>query len=95
MGGSSSSGLGGSSSGSSGSGLGGTSGSSSGSGLGGTSGSTSSSSLGASSSGSSGSDSLNELRGRPMFPEMDPAGLTPGGTVGGSRTNKISGGSNG
>jgi hypothetical protein len=30
-----------------------------------------------------------------MFPEMKTDGLSSGGTVGGTRTNKVSGGSNG
>jgi hypothetical protein len=30
-----------------------------------------------------------------MFPEMNNPGVSPGGTVGGSRTNEVGGGSHG
>lgn len=74
-------------------GMGGSTGSSSGS-LGSTSGTTGTS--GAAGSGTrSGTDTFDELRSRPVFPEMDKSGLTPGGTVGGTRTNEVGGGSHG
>jgi hypothetical protein len=95
-------GLGGSSTGSSTGSTGSLGGSSTGS-LGG-SGTSTSGGLGGSSAGGGGSlssgstspagDVLGDSK-RPMFPEMNPAGLTPGGTVGGSRTNEVGGGSHG
>jgi len=78
--GSSSGSLGGSSTGSTGTG-----GSSSGSGTSGVAGSGT----------RAGTDTFDELRSRPVFPEMKTDGLSSGGTVGGTRTNQVSGGSNG
>jgi len=77
-------------------GLGGTS-----STLGGSTSTTGSSTSGSSTSGvagsgtRSGTDTFDELRSRPVFPEMKTDGLSSGGTVGGTRTNQVSGGSNG
>ena len=91
----------GSSSGASGSsgGLGGSTGAGSGLGTGSTTsgGSTSGGSTsGASASGTrAGTDTFDELRSKPVFPEMKTEGLSAGGTVGGTRTNQVSGGSNG
>ena len=42
-----------------------------------------------------GSDPFDEARSRPVFPEMNTAGLSSGGTVGGTRTNEVGGGSHG
>ena len=105
MGGSTGGGLGGSS------GMGGSTGSSSGAsgssgGLGGSTGAgsglgTGSTTSGGSTSGASasgtraGTDTFDELRSKPVFPEMKTEGLSAGGTVGGTRTNQVSGGSNG
>jgi len=51
---------------------------------------------GASASGTrAGTDTFDELRSKPVFPEMKTEGLSAGGTVGGTRTNQVSGGSNG
>ncbi len=75
----------------------------------GSSGSTGSGGLGSSTGGSmggssgigsaggtrSGTDTLSGLPAKPMFPEMKTPGSAPGGTVGGSRTDEIGGGSHG
>jgi hypothetical protein len=92
----SSAGMGGST-GSTGSSLGGSTGTGGGLGTGATGSASSASSAGgvAGSGTRSGTDTFDELRSRPMFPEMKTDGLSSGGTVGGTRTNQVSGGSNG
>ena len=81
----SSSGLGSSTSGSSTSGSSTSGGSTSGSGT-----------SGSSTSGTrAGTDTFDDLRSKSVFPEMKTDGLSAGGTVGGTRTNQVSGGSNG